>query len=87
MASLPVPQICSQKQSSCFCHLQPGCLCTVWNTQPGEGSARAWTSEGSLKEAETEDKGDLKITLFLQKMAEEDGSLVSPGCTGGPSPL
>uniref|UniRef100_A0A671E0N4 SKI2 subunit of superkiller complex n=1 Tax=Rhinolophus ferrumequinum TaxID=59479 RepID=A0A671E0N4_RHIFE len=28
------------KQSSCFCHLQPGCLCMVWITQPENGRGR-----------------------------------------------
>ncbi|EPY85403.1 helicase SKI2W [Camelus ferus] len=30
----PESTICSKKQSSCFCHLQPGCLYMVWSTQP-----------------------------------------------------
>uniref|UniRef100_A0A2K6TTI4 Superkiller complex protein 2 n=1 Tax=Saimiri boliviensis boliviensis TaxID=39432 RepID=A0A2K6TTI4_SAIBB len=40
MASLLVPQICSKKQNSCFCHPQPGCLCMVWSTQPENGRGR-----------------------------------------------
>lgn len=41
MASRPVRQICSRKQSSCFCHLQPGCLYMVWST-PSENGRGRW---------------------------------------------
>ncbi|XP_055984141.1 superkiller complex protein 2 isoform X2 [Sorex fumeus] len=40
MASLPAPQICSKKQSSCSCRLQPGCLCMEWSMRPGNGRGR-----------------------------------------------
>lgn len=87
-ASLPVPPICSRKQSSCFYHLQPGCLCMVWSTQPGEGSGGAWTREMAPEgNWERRERRPEKCFHFLQKMAEEDGSLVPPGHTGGPCPL
>lgn len=32
----PAPPTCSEKQSSCFCRLQPGFLCMAWSTRLGE---------------------------------------------------
>lgn len=65
-ASLPVPQICSRKQSSCFCHLQPGFLCMVWSTQLGEKSEGAQPGEtDQRREAGTGRKPVPQIPSFL----------------------
>lgn len=68
MASLPVPQICARKQSSCFCRLRPGFLYTVWSTQLGEKPAVAQTGEmDEWKEAGDREKADSKIPFLLSR--------------------
>lgn len=72
MASLPVLQIYSKKQRSCFSHLQPGFLFMVWSTQLGEYREVQTKGMCQLKEAGMGRKKTQKLLLSRKWQRKTD---------------